>query len=457
MLNHFTFNGQSTADFGLLVTALNPYTAPSRRIDKVQIPYRNGDLIIDSGVYNNIIVSYEISLINNTKDNCEAIRNWLLDSQGYHQLIDTINPETFRIGCYYESIEYTLTALYREGRATISFDCFPQRYLERNTPFNVDASIETTNGSTLFLETASAPLSITLKGNSDNSQTVTGTVYLRIYNKNLLSSDTYKTGSNLYVGNTGTGYNKHLSAGTYTFTKSSNKSIGTYCRERNDNANTQIMSGHNGTKSASITLAEGDYRFWFYASGGVSNSDVNYYQLEKGSTATTYEKSVSQFYTIRLGSLELRYGDTIIKENDKWYVYDGNTQTEITDADLISDLNALETAVSYKGQTNILQYVASGNLFNLTVKSLPEQYVPSSYNGEPIIQVQSAGMILFNGELIKVNQAPMTINSQTMQCYDGETNLNNSIEINDFPMIKKGQNEITSSMDLTIIPNYWEL
>lgn len=132
------------------------------------------------------------------------------------------------------------------------------------------------------------------------------------------------------------------------------------------------------------------------------------------------------------------------------------TNTEITDTTLINQLNNIEKAYSYNGTTNILQ-VSNDNGFMLEVVSLHSSDVSSDYKGEPIITVNSTGLIYFNGCVIKVNQAPMTINSQTMQAYNGVVNLNNYIEANDFPMIEAGTNVIGSEMPLSIVPNYWKL
>lgn len=129
MLNHFTFNGKSTAELGLLVSGVNIYGSPSRIVEKVNIPYRSGDLIIDTGAYTNYLVSYEVSIIDDTKATAEEISNWLLSSRGYQQLTDTYNPEIFRMAAYYNQLDYTLSAFYRFGKAVITFDCKPQKYL----------------------------------------------------------------------------------------------------------------------------------------------------------------------------------------------------------------------------------------------------------------------------------------------------------------------------------------
>lgn len=128
-LNHFTFNGHSTGELGLLVSGINIYGAPSRIVEKVNIPYRSGDLLIDTGAYSNYMLTYTVDIIDSTKATAEAINDWLLNTVGYCELSDTYNTDYYRMAAYYNQLDYTLSALYRYGRATITFDCKPQKYL----------------------------------------------------------------------------------------------------------------------------------------------------------------------------------------------------------------------------------------------------------------------------------------------------------------------------------------
>lgn len=129
MLKHFTYNGTSTADLGLIVNGINIYGSASRVVEKIQVPYRNGDLLIDTGAYNNILVSYTVSIVNNTKATAEAISAWLLAPKGYNRLTDTYSDDVYRMATYYNQLDYTLTMLHRYGQATITFDCKPQKFL----------------------------------------------------------------------------------------------------------------------------------------------------------------------------------------------------------------------------------------------------------------------------------------------------------------------------------------
>lgn len=129
MLNHFTYNGKSSAELGLIVNGINIYGSASRVVNKVQVPYRNGDLLLDTGAYSNYMLSYTVSVVNNVKATAEALADWLLAPKGYNRLTDTYNADIYRMATYYNQLDYTLTMLYRHGQATISFDCKPQKYL----------------------------------------------------------------------------------------------------------------------------------------------------------------------------------------------------------------------------------------------------------------------------------------------------------------------------------------
>lgn len=143
-LKQFTFNGTSSGDFGLVVSNVAVYGSPARVVEKIQIPYRNGDLLIDSGAYNNYIVTYDVAIITNVQQNMRDIADWLLNTSGYCELSDDYNPDTFWMASYYNQLEYTMTALNRYGSATIAFDCKPQRYLKTGqsaTAFTANGTI----------------------------------------------------------------------------------------------------------------------------------------------------------------------------------------------------------------------------------------------------------------------------------------------------------------------------
>ena len=78
------------------------------------------------------------------------------------------------------------------------------------------------------------------------------------------------------------------------------------------------------------------------------------------------------------------------------------------------------------------------------------------HNAEPIITMAEAGTVTVNGKTFTTTQAPITINCQTMQAYNGTTLLNDKMS-GEFPVFVKGANSITTNKALVITPNYWEL
>lgn len=715
-MNGFTFNGTTSQSLGLLVTALNPYNSASRRVETIEIPYRNGNLIIDSGTYDNIMVSYEVSVIGNTKATCDAVNEWLSGSQGYCILSDTVNTEFFRVGYFASSIEYVMTALYRYGKATINFDCFPQKYLNSNTTITRSATSTTTTDEGGTFSSKVYPLPIDLKGNTTQSSTptptspipvnvVSGDNEINICGKNLFDKDNIVSGYRLdgsgnpsspasneftsgfilvesgatyirsygsisaytrtcfydrdksfvsknddsqsftipsnvkYIrfsefltrldtmqlekGSSATTYEPYQGAnyqvnlgvenlidinsssfstqtingvtitnnadGSFTLNGTStgavslrvssivnNLVVGTYTYSPNNsgtltggnaisiiygkNANSSpvsLLSSGNTTPSTFTTTAKYDesYLYLYVADGRTFTDYIFKPQLERGTKANTFQpygttpielnkigdyqdyiyKNGSKWYlhkeigkVILNGSEDIAreqiannhykfyiqnisnvdYGDTnyipkimsdklvavsrstlyintqgITSANNNLQIYTDDTKdmvisefrtwlesnniiayygittptnTEITDATLISQLNALDSAMAFETSTTIAQ-VNNDAPFLLTYTNIGSSNYSSNYRGEPIITVNDTGYIYINGVSIKVNQVPMTINSQTMQAYNGTVNLNNYVELNEFPMLKKGNNDIGSTMALSIVPNYWKL
>ena len=740
MINHFTFNGTSTADLGLIVSGVSIFGAGSRKVEKAGIPGRNGDLQIELGGFNNYTVRYTVSITNDFTTTAQQIREWLLESKGYCDLTDTYHPDEIRKACFNSDIEFTTSMLYKYGQASIQFDCLPERYLTTNTPITTTATADTTTDTTLSLSTVPTPITISLNGNTtqegtpsptnpqvihsvsgDNTVFVSGknmwggtkmvsdikkalpsatadfTNNIITYgantdgniNPNLTADITFKpttdytiilsvssnsatASTNMYVLFTdGTieyinkpqalaekqvfafhpnrlnksiqGIHKVWASGTSTFyadecglfegnieledfevfgaqsyplylpvenllednvTVSQNANftvtrradgglvingtatstalvvynfetdqpstnqnpqkrtlpVGTYhgCTHcANTGIKIQVVVSNNsavgGTGASGlpsvydgdITITD-DYAYnWIrlILSAGTYNNEIVYPQIEKGTKANAYHPyGTTPIELNKIGT----YQDYIYKNGGKWYVHKATasvdmgtltyqtdnggvyfyssvsgkgrtnfdllctcytvttstntsgmtdyqikgqtsgayifikdsrytvatdlktalsgqtlkynlataTNTEITDTTLLNQLNNIEKAYSYNGTTNILQ-VSNDNGFMLGVVSLHGSTFTSNYKGEPIITVNSTGLIYLNGEVMEVLSAPVTINCQTMQCYNGVVNMNNEVRVNDFPEIKIGSNEVGSSMALTITPNNW--
>lgn len=144
---NFTFDGETSASFGVHLTGEGVYNAPERAVEMVSIPARNGAFALDQGRFENIEVTYTASIVaDNETDFRTAIsefRNFLCSKTGYCRLEDDYNPNEYRMAVYKSGLEVDPFTL-RTGEFSIVFDCKPQRYLTSG-----ETAISVTSGDTI--------------------------------------------------------------------------------------------------------------------------------------------------------------------------------------------------------------------------------------------------------------------------------------------------------------------
>ena len=148
-----TFDGESSADYGVYITGQAVFNAPEREVEMITIPGRNGTFALDKGRFGNVTVTYPAGIFADTdEDFSEAIsdfRNWLCSRQGYVRLEDDYNPNEYRLAVYKSGLEVELAQL-KAGEFNIVFECKPQRFLKSGeTAIDVDSGDTLTNP-TLF-------------------------------------------------------------------------------------------------------------------------------------------------------------------------------------------------------------------------------------------------------------------------------------------------------------------
>ena len=127
----FIYNGRSSDEFGLIVEQYPPRPFPSRKSDVYSIPGRSGDLIVEQDAFTNYIQPYEVYISPGSvgmQRRAALIARWLLGSSGYNRLIDEYDPTVYRDARFMGGFSF-LNALNKFGRATIEFDCKPQRWI----------------------------------------------------------------------------------------------------------------------------------------------------------------------------------------------------------------------------------------------------------------------------------------------------------------------------------------
>lgn len=161
------YNGQSSKDYHIQVEHPPGYDFPERDIETIQVPGRNGDLIIDNGSYKNTVREYEISVGDLDRlfpSMANDISKWLHSAIGYARLEDTYEPEYYRMATYVDSGQIE-NLLFHAAKITISFNCKPQRFLKNGDKVKIFKKTGVLKNPTSF---ESLPI-ITVKGSGQGT------------------------------------------------------------------------------------------------------------------------------------------------------------------------------------------------------------------------------------------------------------------------------------------------
>ena len=167
------FNGKSSDDFHLIVERFPNVNLPVRKHEKVNVPGRNGDIIIQQDAFENVSQRYAIYISaeqTRLTPITHKVAEWLC-VKGYQKLEDSYWLDTFRLATFQGGVEIE-NILNRFGRATIEFDCKPQRFFKSGDFFfDVDDGDKIMNPSPftakpILITTGSGEGSITINGNT---------------------------------------------------------------------------------------------------------------------------------------------------------------------------------------------------------------------------------------------------------------------------------------------------
>lgn len=124
--------GKTSDTLGVVVEHYPVRVVPERALTETEIAGRNGALVQYDGNWNNYMQGYEV-YISAEKTGlvraARAVAEWLSAPVGYQRLEDSYEPDVYRMA-YYAGGQDIESILNRFGRATISFNCKPQRYLK---------------------------------------------------------------------------------------------------------------------------------------------------------------------------------------------------------------------------------------------------------------------------------------------------------------------------------------
>lgn len=128
MKHFFTFGGVDSRDLNLCITGIDRSGTPEREVSKISVLGRSGDLLIDSGRYKNIEITYQVAILSDFNRMFQTVKTAMLSQIGYHRLADSFNPDEFMLGSFAGTISPELVRRGQTGTFNLVFDCKPQRY-----------------------------------------------------------------------------------------------------------------------------------------------------------------------------------------------------------------------------------------------------------------------------------------------------------------------------------------
>ena len=131
-MTYFTYNGRSSADFGLHIETKDVFSAPEYDAEFISIPGRSGDIINPNRRFANIKVTYTVFL---ARKNAAALAAVLRDIKGwlysepdrYHEITDSYDAEYYRYGVISGNLDIE-EQLNKVGSFTVTFNCKPYKY-----------------------------------------------------------------------------------------------------------------------------------------------------------------------------------------------------------------------------------------------------------------------------------------------------------------------------------------
>lgn len=131
MIGSFFYDKINSRDMGIYVSGSGTFGAAERDMEKIFVPGRNGELVIDNHRFKNITVTYPAFIRYKFKELTDLARMWLLSDSGkYRRLEDTYHPDEFRKAVFSGPIDFDVKFMNQSGECNLVFDCQPQRFLK---------------------------------------------------------------------------------------------------------------------------------------------------------------------------------------------------------------------------------------------------------------------------------------------------------------------------------------
>ena len=125
MKNHLIFNGINSKDLGIRIERHNNFSSPQRVVERIKVPGRTGEILIDDNSYENIIFEYEFILDCKDSDlasKSQEISNWLHNDYTYKTLTFSNSSKVYN-AVVINKID--ISRMFKQfGKALVTFEAY---------------------------------------------------------------------------------------------------------------------------------------------------------------------------------------------------------------------------------------------------------------------------------------------------------------------------------------------
>ena len=129
-MHELIYGGINSRDYKVFITNAGLYKSPEKRYKRHTVPGRNGDLLEDTGTFENVEVEYPFCVYENCDRNLREFIAALRRKKGYQRIDDTFHPEYYRMGAFLDEFEpKRVTEDADKCNGVLKFECLPQKFL----------------------------------------------------------------------------------------------------------------------------------------------------------------------------------------------------------------------------------------------------------------------------------------------------------------------------------------
>ena len=150
MRNYLIMDSVDSRTMGLYINGVDTFGAPAREVSTIQIPGRNGDLIVKADRLQNYDLTYSAFIYRNFDANIAALRAFLLSKTSYFRLEDTYHPDEYRMAYYRGPFTPAVNQRLNAAKFDLVFNVKPQRFLKSGETYQSLSSSSIITNPTLF-------------------------------------------------------------------------------------------------------------------------------------------------------------------------------------------------------------------------------------------------------------------------------------------------------------------